>query len=147
RSWGGRPAWRLDRLDAHPSDRIDLLAAALDALAGLPEPLDFVHGWALVHLAPLLAASGMIPEALVAALGSLSDRFDGRAGAVDALLPPGDPRLQLLTDPDPLPGLLAAVRAIGDPYLRFRGYRRLLLVFPGRCGELLERRGAERGEA
>src|SRR5262249_33035016 len=75
------------------------------------------------------------------------DGSDGRAGAVDALLPPGEPRLQLLTDPDPLPGLLAAVRAIGDPYLRFRGYRRLLLVFPGRCGELLERRGAERGEA
>src|SRR5262249_4637004 len=115
--WGGRPAWRLDGLAARTTDPTDRLTAALDALAGLPQPLDFVHGWALAPLRPLLAESGLISEALVAALGGLSDRFGCRAEAVSTLLAPGDPRREFLCDPDPFPGLLADVRAVGDAYL------------------------------
>lgn len=52
-------------------------AAALDALAGIPPRLDFVRGWALARLKPLLAAAGVLDEALEMARG-LSPRFDAR---------------------------------------------------------------------
>jgi hypothetical protein len=130
----GRPgsAYLADRLAPRAASGAVLVAAALDALDALAEPLDFVRGWVLEQLAPLVAEAGLLSEGLADALGSLSERFDCRAAAVQALLPAGDPRLRLIGEPDPFPDLVGEVAAIADGWTRFRGYRRLLLCFPGR---------------
>jgi hypothetical protein len=84
----GSPAgWPLDplgpRVSARPLPAI--LGNALDALAALPYGLDFVRGWALARLAPLLRTAGMLAEAELLALVTVSDRFDARQDALREL--------------------------------------------------------------
>jgi hypothetical protein len=130
---GGLDSGVLDgRLTPRPKTRAMMAAVALDALDAIAEPIDFVRGWALEQLAPLLAETGMLGEGLVAALGSLSERFEARAAAVRALLPAEDARLRLLDEPDPFPDLVREVVTIADGWTRFRAFRRLLLCFRGR---------------
>jgi hypothetical protein len=135
--WEGHRGWALDRLAPLPEGPRDVLLAALDALAAIEEPFDFVRGWALVVLAPLLREHGLLPEALILALGSLSDRFATRAETLQALLGQEDPRAGLLTGVDLISQLLAEIEANDDPYLRFRGYRQFLRLFSDLRGELL----------
>ena len=102
----------------------DELFVALDAIASLPRALDFVRGWALVRLKPLLDGAGLLPEALVLAL-ALSDRLEARADTVRRLLAEDDPRRTWLEHPRPALVLLEMAQGIADPLVRFRAFRRL----------------------
>lgn len=77
--------WNPPPLAPLPRSRRETLAATLDSLAALASPFDFVRGWALARLAPLLAAEGWLPTALTLATESLSDRFGARKDALVAL--------------------------------------------------------------
>lgn len=109
---------------------MDLLTAALDALLAIPEPFDFVRGWGIGRLAPLLRENGLILEAFVIALATLSDRFDARADALAELTREEPDLAALIADPDPWPALRSKARQVRDPYLRFRVYNRLSRSLP-----------------
>ncbi len=107
----------------------DELFVALDTVASLPRLFDFVRGWVLVRLGPLLDGAGLLPEALILALG-LSDRLDARADTVRRLLAENDPRRAWLEHPSPASVLVEMTQGVADPLLRFRAYRRLASVSP-----------------
>ncbi len=130
--------WPLETLAAHARDELDILTAALDSLATLPDLFDFVRGWALGRLAPLLRSADLLPEAAVIVLGSISERFGARGEAMTELLGSDASWLRLLGSPYPAPELLDVVQALEDPYLRFRGYRRLMKYYPDLRNRLLE---------
>ncbi len=84
--------WRIEAPESAGGKR-DLrtvLATALDALAGIPDPFDYVRGWGLVRLKPLLEETGLLDEALILAR-DLSDRFDTRAHTLERLRGPREP--------------------------------------------------------
>ncbi|MES1243930.1 MAG: NACHT domain-containing protein [Acidobacteriota bacterium] len=130
--------WALERLAPRPTNLVEALAASLDALAAIPEPFDFVRGWALCRLAPLLRENGLLLEAFLLALETLSDRFDARADAL-AELTREEPHLAtLIADPYPWLALRGLARHVRDPYLRFRVYDQLSRALPDIRAVLLD---------
>jgi len=134
--WDHHRAWGLDRLAPRPRDWPEVLSSALDSLAGLAGSFGFVRSWALIVLAPLLRKAGLNVEALILALWSLTDSFNARNEAVHALAG-FEPAADGLLGGDPGPVLLAAVRQIGDPFLRFRASLRLAEAQPDLRDKLL----------
>jgi hypothetical protein len=135
--WDRHQGWHLDRLaptSPHGEQR-EVLASALDALAGLAGPFDFVRGWALIVLSPLLREANLVAEALALALGSLSDRFNARSETVLALAGSASAADLLLAEPGP--ALLAAIHGLNDPFLRLRALLRLAETDPKVREELL----------
>ncbi|MEO0840007.1 MAG: trypsin-like peptidase domain-containing protein, partial [Cyanobacteria bacterium J06643_5] len=136
-SWKNHRGWFLEKFAPQTIDKTDILAAALDAITAIPEPFSFAKGWALARLAPLLRETGLVTEAVIIALGSLSNRFNSRAETMEELTGQNNSLFSLLTDPYPAIKLLKAVRLIEDNYLRSRGYWRLMRYFPGLDEQLL----------
>ncbi|MBE9082831.1 NACHT domain-containing protein [Tolypothrix sp. LEGE 11397] len=123
-------SWPLEKIPPRAVEQLDILAAALDALVTIPDSFDFFRGWVLVQITPLLQENGLTMEALVIALGSLSNRFQTRRETIETLTSFHENLIGLLTDPYPEIRLLQAVQIIDDPYLRLRSYLRLMDYFP-----------------
>lgn len=101
-----RRGWALPEREQHAGTPREILAAALDALAGFPAALDFVCGWALARLASLLAEHALATEGLVLAAGKLSDRFGARSEALDAFRQAAHAVRERIGPGDPYPGLI-----------------------------------------
>lgn len=78
------------RIRERPRDVRGSTAAVLDALAAIPAPFDFLRGWGLVRLKPLLAQAGALDQALEMARG-LSARFDTREDTLRRLRESAEP--------------------------------------------------------
>ncbi|MBW4669949.1 MAG: CHAT domain-containing protein [Cyanomargarita calcarea GSE-NOS-MK-12-04C] len=123
--WNKRIGWSLEKIPPRAVEQLDILAAALDALVTIPKDFDFFRGWLLVQLAPLLQENGLVIEAIIIAV-SLSDKFQARSETIEVLIKFQENLSDLLADPYPEISLLQALQTIDDPYLRFRGYLRLM---------------------
>ncbi|MDF5726840.1 MAG: hypothetical protein PUP92_02110 [Rhizonema sp. PD38] len=128
--WEEHIGWPLEKIQFRAVEQLDILGAALDALVTIPDTFDFFRGWALARLAPLLQENGLIVEAIIIVLGSLSDRFQSRIDTLEVLTKFQDTLSNILTDPYPEISLLQALEIVSDPYLRFRGYLQLMHYFP-----------------
>jgi hypothetical protein len=127
-----RRGWVLPVRAQHAGTPQEILAAALDALAGFPAAFDFVSGWTLARLAPLLEVHALGTEGLVLAAGKLSNCFGARGEAVDAFLqvaPAVRERIEP-DNPDPGPTLFHMAFSIRDASLRARCLRQLFRWFP-----------------
>lgn len=128
--WNKHIGWSLEKIPPRAVEQLDVLTAALDALVTIPGQFDFFRGWILVQLAPLLHENGLIIEAIIIAVGSLSDKFQALSETIEVLTKFQENLSDLLTDTYPENSLLQALQTIDDPYLRFRGYLRLMDYFP-----------------
>lgn len=130
-------AWPGGKLAPRARNPLDVLTRALDALNAIPEPFSIVRGWALTRLASLIKQHGLLVEACMQAVCTLSDRFNERTEALQALVGEQHLLFNLIYHPYPALEFLQAAHAIDDAYLRFRTYWRLLSYFPDLRRELL----------
>lgn len=128
--WDEHIGWSLERVPPRAVEQLDILGAALDALVTIPDTFDFFRGWALTQLASLLQENELIVEAIIIAMGSLSDRFQSRNETLEELTKFRESLSSILTTPYPEIALLQELSNISDPYARFRGYLQLMYYFP-----------------
>lgn len=137
-NWNGDKTLDIVKLTPRASEEIDILTTALDTIIAMPnEPFDFVKGWALMRLAPLLKNNGLLPEAVIITLSSLSNRFNTRVETMQVIGEQDASYLPLLTNPYPAFDLLKIVQKIKDNHLRCRGYLQLMRYFPTVRSQLL----------
>lgn len=136
-NWNGYRVMDIVKFTPLATNEIDILTTALDAITAIPENFDFVQGWALMRLSSLLKHNGLIPEAVIITLGSLSNRFNTRVETMQVIGEQDASFLSLLTHPYPAFDLLKIVQKIEDDYLRCRGYLQLLRYFPILRNQLL----------
>ncbi|MEA5471938.1 hypothetical protein, partial [Spirulina sp. 06S082] len=128
--WDKHIGWSLEEIPPRAIKKIDILATALDSLIAIPDSFDFFRGWALQQLAPLLHEYGLLDEAIIIAVGSLSNQFQTRTETIEVLTHLQNKSDDLLENLYPENTLFQAIQTIDDPYLRFRGYLRLRQYFP-----------------
>lgn len=126
-------------LDGKPDDclpaRCRWFCAALDALAALPEVYSFFTGWVLVGLHARLEVLGLLPEGLTVTL-QLSDRMGAREDTLRRMVASATPGTigsqdeAWLRHPRPTERLVELATTLGDPWLRFRLYRRIVQGWP-----------------
>jgi hypothetical protein len=127
--------WPFERIPHSSDDELDRFLATLDAVAAMPEEVEFVRYWAMFDvLSPYLQEHH--PDVVTELRADLL-RFPYKASldAVENHWPP-------LAE-DPRDWITRQVQELSDPYLRARAYCRLALLWPeNRAGFVAQARAA-----
>ena len=123
--WDHRCRWDVELMAPRPRGSAEVLAAALDALVAIPERFDFVRGWALAQLSPVLHEHGLLLEGFIIAVERLSDRYDARRTTLARLTRDAPELARCLVRLDRGTALWELSEQLPDPYLRFRAYHQL----------------------
>ncbi|MCX7092020.1 MAG: hypothetical protein NTY50_01020 [Methylobacter sp.] len=84
--WKGHPGWFADTLARKPRTDRQYYAMALEVMAVIPQPLQFIRGWVIEMLAPgLLEDKHLKLNALWITLCLVPDQFNARNDALQAL--------------------------------------------------------------
>lgn len=117
----GESPWRVGRRPVS-TDEAGEPTPPLEVLAAIPDALDFVRGWGLVRLRPLLEENGLRDRALALAR-RLSNRYDARKDTLRRWREPPPGELSPAGGPRGRPGPVTTLSVPGDVGTEWRRFQ------------------------